>query len=164
MNFTAIDFETATGSRNSACAVGIVTVENREIIEKYYTLIQPPDNLYCNFTIAVHGIRPKDTKNAPTFADLFPEIKKRLHGRIMVAHNASFDRGVLKSTMSHYGLDYSDLKLPECWECTMKIYRAKGFKPYRLDACCERLNIELNHHEALSDAIACARLFLNAHL
>lgn len=41
MNFAAIDFETATGRRNSACAVGIVTVEDGEIIDKYYSLIRP---------------------------------------------------------------------------------------------------------------------------
>jgi DNA polymerase-3 subunit epsilon len=77
----------------------------------------------------------------------------------VVAHNAIFDRGVLQNTMHHYGLDYDALQLSG-WKCTCNIYRAKGFKPATLDACCERLNIELNHHEALSDAIACARLYL----
>jgi len=42
--FTAIDFETATGNRNSACAVGIVPVENGKITKEYYVIIQPPDN------------------------------------------------------------------------------------------------------------------------
>ena len=160
MNFTAIDFETATGKRSSACAIGIVTVENGEIIEKYYSLIQPPGNAYFGMNIAVHGIRPADTENAPTFAALHPEIKKRLLGQKLVAHNEVFDRSVLKRTMEHYDLDYAELNLTDRWECTMKIYKAKGFVPYKLNACCERLGIELQHHEALSDAIACAKLYL----
>ena len=41
MNFTAIDFETATGKRSSACAVGIVTVEDGVISDTFYSLIQP---------------------------------------------------------------------------------------------------------------------------
>jgi DNA polymerase III subunit epsilon len=159
MNFTAIDFETATGYRNSACAVGIVTVENGEIVDQYSTLIQPPDNYYWGMNIGVHGIRPADTADEPDFAGLYSEIHKRLAGRTLVAHNAGFDRGVLEKTMEHYGLDYDALQLSG-WECTMRIYQAKGFQPYRLCDCCDRLGIELNHHEALSDALACARLYL----
>lgn len=160
VNFTAIDFETATGKRSSACAVGIVTVENGSIIDEYYSLIRPPDNAYFGMNIAVHGIRPADTADSPTFAALYPEIRRRLQRRTLVAHNEVFDRSVLRRTMEHYGLDYAGLGLAERWECTMRIYKAKGFVPYKLNACCERLGIPLQHHEALSDAIACARLYL----
>ncbi len=160
MNFTAIDFETATGKRNSACAVGIVTVENGKITEEYYALIQPPRNEYFGMNIAIHGIQPQDTINAPTFDVLYPEIQKRLQNRTMVAHNEVFDRSVLKRTMEHYDLYYGELGLAQRWECTMRIYKAKGFLPYRLNSCCERLGIPLNHHEALSDAIGCAKLYL----
>ena len=45
-NFVAIDFETANNYRNSACAVGIVTVTDNVITDEYYTLIQPPLNQY----------------------------------------------------------------------------------------------------------------------
>jgi len=160
MDFVAIDFETATNYRNSACAVGLVTVENGVITDKYYTLIQPPDNRYTWQTIRVHGIRPHQTENQPTFDMLFPEIIKRLEGKTIVAHNESFDRGVLAATMAHYGLDYEDYDLGFRWECTCKIYRAKGYKPAKLSACCARKGIELNHHHALSDAEGCAQLYL----
>jgi DNA polymerase-3 subunit epsilon len=138
MNFTAIDFETATGNRNSACAVGIVTVEGGEIVEQYSTLMKPPDNEYSYRTIAVHGIRPADTADAPTFAELYPEIHRLLHGRTLVAHNESFDRSVLKGTMAHYGLDYAALELADRWECTVRINRAKGHRPNDLATCCAR--------------------------
>lgn len=71
MNFTAIDFETATGKRNSACAVGIVTVENGKIIDEFHTLIQPPDNKYNYHNIQVHGITSYETKNAPKFKEVY---------------------------------------------------------------------------------------------
>ena len=60
-----------------------------------------------------------------------------------------------------YGLDYDELSLPERWECTCRIYRSLGYKPVNLSACCEREGIELKHHEALSDARGCAKLYLN---
>ncbi|MEI6057129.1 MAG: hypothetical protein WCR55_13865 [Lentisphaerota bacterium] len=62
--------------------------------------------------------------------------------------------------MTYYGLDYSELNLAPNWECTCRIYRSKGFKPANLVACCTRMEIELIHHQALSDATGCAMLYL----
>lgn len=160
MNFTAIDFETATGYAHSACAVGIITVEDGIITDEYYTLIQPPNNEYWYQNIMVHGIKPIETLAEKTFDDLFPEIRKRIQGRTIVAHNEQFDRNVLIKTMKYYGLYYDELDLAERWECTCRIYRAKGYKPANLKYCAERNNIALKHHEALSDARACAQLYL----
>jgi DNA polymerase III subunit epsilon len=158
MTFVAIDFETATGYH--PCSVGIVSVENGIIVDEFVTLIQPPNNEYSPFTIQVHGIRPKDTLYSKSFIELYPEIKKRLQNKIVVAHNESFDRNVLAKSMARYGIDYSDLNIASRWECTVKIYKAKGLKPAKLSDCCRAMNIALNHHEALSDARACAKLYL----
>ena len=160
MTFTAIDFETATGYPESACAVGIVTVNDGIITEEYYTLIQPPNNEYWYQNIMVHGIKPIETMNGKTFDQLFPEIQKRLFGRKIVAHNEAFDRRVLTKTMKAYGLYYDELEIADMWECTCKIYRKKGYKPANLKHCSDLNNIELVHHEALSDARACAKLYL----
>ncbi|WP_299983746.1 3'-5' exonuclease [Desulfobacula sp.] len=162
MNFTAIDFETATWERYSACAVGIITVEDDKIIDEYDSLIQPPDNEYSYYNTNVHGITENDTFNALFFPDIYPEIKKRLQGKTIVAHNESFDRSVLQKTMEYYDLDYSELNILNPWKCTLKIYRAKGYKPATLDICCKRQGIKLNHHEALSDARGCAMLYLKS--
>jgi DNA polymerase III subunit epsilon len=160
MTFTAIDFETATGYHHSACAVGIVTVEDGIITEEFYALIQPPENEYWYQNIMVHGIKPVQTLDEKTFDSVFPEIQKRLFGRKIVAHNEQFDRNVLSKTMKYYGLYYDELEIAERWECTCKIYRAKGYKPANLRYCSDKNNITLNHHEALSDARACAQLYL----
>ena len=158
MNFTAIDFETATAFH--PCSVGIVTVENGIIVDEFVSLIKPPKNEYSPFTIAVHGIYPRDTINAKSFSQVFPEIQKRLQNRIIVAHNESFDRNVLMKSMLLCGLNYDNLNIGDRWQCTVKIYKAKGLKPTKLSDCCREMKIVLNHHEALSDARACAKLYL----
>lgn len=160
MNFIAIDFETAVSSRDSICAVGIVTVENGKIVEEYHQLIQPPHNLYNYHNSQVHGMTSEDTENSPSFSEVYPEIKKRIAGRTVVAHNESFDRSALKKTMASNDLDYSELSLPEKWECTMKIFKQKGYKPWDLATLSRKFKIKLNHHEALSDARACAKLYV----
>ena len=162
MNFCAIDFETATAKRSSACAIGIVTVENGTLTDQYHALIQPPGNEYFWRNTQVHGITAQDTLTAPTFADIYPEIKKRIQGKSLVAHNESFDRSVMKNSMAYYDMDYADLGVADAWECTLKIYRSMGYQPASLDACCRRQGIALRHHEALSDALGCARLYLAA--
>lgn len=159
MNFVAIDFETA--HRHYICAVGIVTVENGEIIEEYYTLVQPPYNKYNWHCTRVHGLTSSDTENSPTFIEIYPQLKKRLAGKVVVAHNESFDRNVLQKSMVDNGLDYSDLNLPNNWECTMKYCKTiEKYPSGKLAECCAIEGIELNHHEALSDAKACAELFI----
>lgn len=161
LSFAAIDFETATGAPESACAVGIVTVTNGEIIDEYYSLIQPPENEYWRSNILIHGITPEMTESLPGFYAIYPEVRKRLQGQTVVAHNEQFDRHVLMRTMRMYQLDYDELLLAERWECTCRIYRSLGYKPANLSACCQRQGIELKHHEALSDARGCAKLYLN---
>mgnify|MGYP001279727963 FL=1 len=117
-NFVAIDFETAMA--HHICAVGIVAVEAGQIVDEYYSLVQPPDNAYSWFTVKVHGIRPEDTEHAPTFYQVYPEIKRRLWGQVVVAHNESFDRRVLQQSMRDNMMDYSDLNIADKWECTMR--------------------------------------------
>ena len=109
MTFTAIDFETATGHPESACAIGIVTVENGIITEEFHTLIQPPNNEYWYRNIMCHGIKPIETLDKPRFDDLFPEITVRIFGRKILRHTAAFTRHVLAKTMKYYGLDYDEV-------------------------------------------------------
>ncbi len=160
-DFVAIDFETATGYPESACAVGMVTVNKGVITDEYHALFQPPENEYWRQNIRIHGITPDMTEKLPGFHAIYPEVRKRLQGKVVVAHNEVFDRNVLKRTMRMYGLDYDELLLSDRWKCTCRIYRSLGYRPANLKACCMRQGIPLRHHEALSDARGCAMLYLN---
>lgn len=157
--FVAIDFETANYNSFSACAVAIVTVEDHIITDRYYSLIQPPGNLYFKGFSELHAIYPEHTEHSPTFYDIYNDVKNRLEDEIVVAHNEGFDRNVLKRTLEYYDLSQGALKLDKKWECTVRIYRKLGFKKNSLNICCERFNIPLDHHNALSDAEACAILY-----
>lgn len=160
--FTSIDFELATAAYSSVCAVGIVNVVDGIISNEFYSLVRPPDNKYMWQTSRVHGIKPKHTESAPSFVDLFPQINALLAEQHMVAHDELLDRSVLKETMKFYNLPYGDLKLPQMWDCTSKIYRALGFQRTKLSICCEIMGVSLQHHDALSDARATAELYLKA--
>lgn len=149
-SFTALDFETALPDPNSICQVGMVRLEKGKIVEKVNQLIRPPKNRYYHKNIEIHHIRPEDTKDAPTFDEYWPEIKHLIEGQVVVAHNSGFDVNCLRSTLAHYGLGQ-----PEFEErCTRIIYR-RG-----LAYLSKKYKIELQHHDAYSDAHACAQLYL----
>ncbi len=46
LNFTAIDFETANSAPSSICQIGLVRVEQGEVVHAVNQLIQPPGNTY----------------------------------------------------------------------------------------------------------------------
>lgn len=152
-SFTAIDFETAQGKRCSICQVGLVRVENGVITKEISFLVQPPGNYYWKwFTNDIHGISPEDTANEPTFDKLWHIIEPYITNQCVVAHNGfSFDFNVLGKTLEYYGLQVPEYEK----HCTCNIFDRKA-----LNTLCDAFNIPLNHHEALSDARACAQLFL----
>ena len=156
MNFVAIDFETANYSRDSACSIGLVKVSDGKIIDKRVHFIRPPQKEFV-FTY-IHGITYKDVAKAQSFGELYPEFLDFFVGAdFLAAHNASFDKSVLKACCERYGLVAPSLP----FTCTMKLARQSwNLYPTKLSDVCKHLQIELNHHEALSDALACAQIVL----
>lgn len=149
--FTAIDFETAHGKRYSICQVGLVRVENGLITNELSILVQPPNNFYWDWFTKFHGITPAITANEPTFDKVWHLVEPFIKDQRVVAHNGfSFDFPVLAQTLEYYGL-----QVPEYEQhCTYRIYKENLF------SLCQKHQIPLNHHEALSDARACAKFFL----
>jgi DNA polymerase-3 subunit epsilon len=158
LNFTAIDFETATGYRNSVCQIGLVKVVNGIITDEYCGLIQPPNNYIREDFSAIHGIYPEQTIYAPTFENSYPNWKHFLNEQILVAHNMKFDISCLKACLK----DFCGLEIEFKTYCTMKIWKGE-FENAQLSTCCENNDISLEyHHNALNDAKACAELFIMA--
>jgi DNA polymerase III epsilon subunit-like protein len=107
--WVALDFETATASRASACALGLAHIADKRVIVLERVLIQPPGNEYDGFNVMIHGIGPEMTADSPTFAEIWPRICDRLAGKPVVAHNASFDFSVLRHSLDAAGVDYPEL-------------------------------------------------------
>lgn len=156
--FVAIDFETANSSRDSACAVALVRVESGAVVERRQWLIRPPPGEFC-FT-AIHGIAWSDVRSAPSFADVWPAAAKLAEGvEFFAAHNAPFDRSVLAACARR-----ARIPVPATpFRCTVQLARQRlDIYPTTLPDVCRRLGIPLQHHNALSDAEACAQIVLAA--
>lgn len=154
LDFTAIDFETATIKNRFPCQIGVVVVRNGKVEKSFSKLIQPPSNNYDKKCISVHSITPDMTKDAPEFPEIWEEIKQYFENTIIVAHNATFDVSVLENILNHYNIEYPHII---CHVCTCNL-----FNRLKLDKACSLFGIKLtNHHDGLCDANACAQLYLN---
>lgn len=160
MNFAAIDFETATSARNSACSVAVVEVCDGKLFDSCYTLIRPPENRCNYFNTRIHGITRADTATAPDFAAIWPELAAHLAGRIVAAHNARFDMGVLRACLQD-----AELRAPGfAYADTVTIARRvwPELPNHKLDTVGNFLHIDFQHHNALDDARTCAAIPLYA--
>jgi DNA polymerase-3 subunit epsilon len=161
LDFTAIDFETANGSPASPCAVGLVRVRDGKIQESLSTLFQPPfpNNWFHEGNIRVHGIHPEDVIDAPNWEDVLPDLLLFTEGLPFVAHNASFDMGVLRASAEAVSFDLPDLS----YACSLLMARRTyALESYRLNAVAYAIgHEEFNHHDALADADACARIVIH---
>ncbi len=156
--FIAIDFETADRGPDSACALGLVRVENGRITRRESRLIQPPRQEF-EFSW-IHGITWDDVKGKPVFGETWTELGGMMDGvECFAAHNATFDQSVLTACCRAAGLEPPTLT----FACTMQIARSVWrIYPTKLSNVCVQLGIPLNHHDALSDAEACAQIMLAA--
>lgn len=159
-SFVAIDFETSHTLPDSACSIGVVRVQNGSIVERRVELIRPPRRPFL-FT-QIHGLTWNDVAQAPPFSEVWPTLAPMFEGAdFIAAHNSGFDRRVLRACC-----EAASLPMPvQPFQCTVQLAR----KTWRLHsnnlaAVCAHLQIPLNHHEAGSDAEACARIVLAAHL
>ena len=157
--FVAIDFETATARRDSACAIGLAACCGGRVVLSRTYLIRPP-SAHFTFT-GLHGLDWDDVRHAPTFAELWPTLRAWIdRATFVAAHNAPFDRSVLHACCARYGL-----RAPRTpFTCTVQVARAQwGIRPTKLPDVCRRLGIPLrHHHDARADALACARIVLAA--
>lgn len=154
--FVAIDFETADYGRDSACSVALVRVLNNQVIDKVHFLIRPPRR---KFVFAyLHGISWKHVANEPTFRELWPHITEKLAGAgFIAAHNAAFDRSVFMACCQTAALPPPVIP----FQCTVRLARKTwNLRHANLPSVCTFLGIPLKHHDAASDAEACARIVI----
>ena len=155
-DFAAIDFETANYERTSVCSVGVVIVRNGEIVDSFYSLIQPEPNYYNYWCTEVHGLCHKDTDDAPMFPYVWKKIEPLIEGLPLVAHNKKFDEGCLKAVFRCYQMDYPDYEFYDTL-CASRKHFGKLIMDHQLHTVAEACGYHLeNHHHALADAEACA--------
>lgn len=128
------------------------------IVDTYYSLIRPRPNFYSRFTTAVHGLKYEDTAEAPEFDAVWPDVASRIGDLPLVAHNSPFDEGCLRAVFELYGMPYPEYRFYCTCRASRRVFgpRLPNHQLHTVSAAC---GFDLaDHHHALADAEACARI------
>lgn len=163
MDFVVLDFET-TGLRNedTIIEIGYVWIRDGEVKDERSTLINPGKPISRRIT-QITGITTNMVKDAPMLSDVIEGFSKFLRGKLIVAHNASFDMRFLNNALRDAELDPINEYI-----CTMRMFRAykkemgiqtPGAKLSDLTAFFTLHNDRA--HRALEDAQVTAKAFVS---
>ena len=146
-----LDLETtgATATHDRITEIGLIEVERGRFAGEWSTLVNPETRI-PPFIEALTGISNDMVALAPTFAEVARELKARLDGKLLVAHNARFDYGFLKNEFSRLGVKYHSRVV-----CTVKLSRKlfPGHARHNLDSLMQRHGVACGaRHRALGDA------------
>lgn len=157
-SFVSVDFETANSSGVSACQIALVKVSNGQVVERASTLIKPPPNFNKFKHTKIHKISAIDVQSAPTWPEIATWVAEFHSGLPVYAHNAQFDARVWRELDDFYNTH----TIPDNFFCSYRTVK-EGFTTldldnYRLPTVVGALvpGFNLRHHDAESDAEACA--------
>ena len=156
--YVVFDVETPNSLNSRMSAIGVSVVEGGKIVRDFYSLVDP-EQPFDWFNSVLTGINEETVFDAPSFPELWPELEPILSSGILVAHNASFDLGVLRKCLAGYEIE---------WRPTVKgvctVVMGRSLLPgisHKLNDLCDYYGICLNHHRADSDSRACAEILLS---
>ena len=160
MKYVVVDIETTGGKPdgNSITEIGVVHVEHNRITHQWSSLVKPARSIPYNIQMLT-GISDDMVANAPTFADLVPQLLIELSGDVFVAHSVNFDYSFIERAFKSLGHTWRMPKL-----CTVKYARAAfpEFGRYSLANLSRVLTVENdNPHRALSDALCAAEVLIH---
>lgn len=123
------------------------------------TLIKPTIPIPLAAT-EIHGISNEDTANAPSLADVLPEILAILKDRTIIIYNANYDLRLLKQSAKAHNLT---VDLSEKVYCAMEMYAEfygdwndyhQSYQWKKLEVAAKQCGIEIPHnlHRAITDA------------
>lgn len=157
MIYTVVDIETTGGSHgNRITEIAAVRTDGKNVLDSYETLINPGVFIPKSITLLT-GITNDMVSSAPTFDDIAIELDEFLGDSIFIAHNVSFDYGIIKNHFEDLGMSFNRKKL-----CTVRLSRGiiPGHPSYSLGKICKTLGIEnKSRHRAMGDTMATVQLF-----
>lgn len=156
--YAVVDLEaTGTGADAKIIQIGIVLVENGEIIDSYATDINPYE-LLDDHIKNLTGITDQQLEQAPDFGQVAGTIYDMIGDAVFVAHNVKFDANLLAEALFFEGYE---LLTPRVDTVELAQLFFPTFDKYSLGNLAEHLDLGLDQaHTAISDALATARLLI----
>ena len=157
--FAFLDLETTGLSPwfgDRICEVGIVLTVGKRIKATYQQLVNPERPL-SPAAASTNGLSDVDLQDAPTFAEIAPDVEARLRGAVIVCHNARFDLQFLDSEFRRLG---GEIEIPNLADTLKIACELIDTASYSLVSLAEVLQVDkMEPHRALSDALTDRMIF-----
>tara|TARA_B100000925_G_scaffold291622_1_gene280414 strand:- start:195 stop:1502 length:1308 start_codon:yes stop_codon:yes gene_type:complete len=160
LKFCIFDLETTGGNqdRDEIIEIGIALVENFQITSEKNFLLKPKVKI-PEFIQKLTSISNEDVKGCPKIEEVIDEIISMMEGRILVAHNTSFDVPFFNSVLRRLGK--KELENKSICTNLMSKYLIPNLLNTNLSYMSNLLKVKHgNAHRALDDARATAKIFL----
>jgi DNA polymerase III epsilon subunit family exonuclease len=156
--YVTFDFET-TDKDPATCGVveiGAARVVNGEIVDRFHTMVNPYQPISAEATRKAHGYTDADVKDAPSFAEVWPQFRSFVGDDILIAHNGQrFDVPVLRRLAA--GRDGMDSLV---FYDTYPLVRSLSQDSPRQEDIAARFGIDVGRaHHALDDAVTLAKVY-----
>jgi DNA polymerase-3 subunit epsilon len=168
----ALDLETGglDPRTDAVVAVGMVPIRDGviELGEAWRTLVRPEEGLrLAARSIEAHQLVRGELEDAPPLAEVLGEVDRRLREGVLLVHHRGVDVPFLRRAYDRAGLRWPRPRVVDTAELLVRIAR---FANPALTVDAVRLNLsearrqwrlpDYQAHDALSDALATAELFL----
>lgn len=163
-SFVVFDLETTglnsspvSGNMDRIIEIGAYKIIDGEITESFSTFINPERKL-SEEIIKLTGITEEMVDGAPTYEQVMPDFYKFCYGSILVGHNVvGFDYKFVDYYWSRLGYIF-DRKLIDTIPLSQELLT--GLSNYKLNTIAAKFNVTFNHHRAVDDALATAKIFI----
>lgn len=132
-------------------------LENGKIKDKFQTLINPKQHIRKS-SMAIHGISEEMVKDAPTEAEILPQILDFIGDSPIVAHNAIFDYSFLnEACLRNYDKQLQNPRID-----TQQMFKEvfPDLESHGLEALTKKFSVEFKtHHRAMADTMGLAQAY-----
>ncbi len=148
--YCVLDLETTglSAKTEKITEIGIMKVRNGEVLEEFCEFVNPEKPIPQRVQ-EITNITDDMVKDAPTIEEIFPKVLEFIKGTVLVAHNATFDIGFLKTVAKDLGYEF-DYTYVDTLPLARKLY--PELKKHKLGKIAEYLKIKVEvAHRALDD-------------
>ncbi len=173
--YWALDLETGglDAKRDPILAVGMLPIRAGRVRlgEGYRTLVRPDDGRQIDpESVRSHQLVWGEVKDAPAVAEVLPEVDRRIREGVLLVHHRAIGVAFLKDAYRRCGMKWPSPPVIDTVDLLVKLARKAHVKAPELPADPPTLNLAAAReahglppyqaHDALSDSLATAELFL----
>lgn len=157
--YAIVDLEaTSASSMASIIQVGIVIMQNGQVIDEFASDVNPHQKL-DDHIIHLTGITDQQLAQAPDFSEIARKIFDLIEDCIFVAHNVKFDANLLSEALFMEGYE---LRTPRVDTVELAQVFYPTLEHYKLSHLSNVLNLDLAQaHTAIEDARATGQLLFH---